>query len=147
MQAALCDLIIHSKSHLFPGFLLFTLKLEEYSVSAFRVFHFQERDSLLHYVTTPIGYWCKPDAYWLCIQAKMHPFYNLSIFLFPSAMVVYILFHAFILGHPSLIVFLSMKIFGMVSFEYKYHRLWWQNTSKFLFIDLGIVKLWHLELI
>ena len=149
---ALCNLIIHSNIHLFPGFLLFALKLVEYPISAFRVFHFQERDSLLHCVT-----------YWLLMYYLMHTYYafklkcilsrfhNLSIFLFPSAIVAYILLPAFIQGRLSLIVFLLMKIYFSSSAWsylniYIFHRLCWQNTLKVLNIDLGVVNFWHFEL-
>ena len=83
-----------------------------------------------------------------CIFSRFH---NLSIFLFPSVMVAYILSPAFIQGRLSLIVFLLMKIYFSYSAWsylniYVFHRLCWQNTLKVLNIDLGVVNFWHLEL-
>ena len=63
------------------------------------------------------------NTYWLLMYYLMHTYYafklkcilsrfhNLSIFLFPSAIVAYILLPAFIQGRLSLIVFLLMKIY------------------------------------
>ena len=82
----------------------------------------------------------KGQAYWLLMYYLMHTdyafklkcilsrFHNLSIFLFPSAIVAYILLPAFIQGRLSLIVFLLMKIYFSYSAWsylniYVFHRL------------------------